>query len=140
MGELVIGGGADVVRIRVIKRFRPTDNWLRCEIEVKAGSIRAAYEADLESGEFERLRRDLRPAYESLRGTAELASMEGWIVMQLTGDGIGHFAVKCWATESHSPLRSIEFEMEVDQTQVLEMLQQLETLLREFPVVGERRA
>jgi len=113
-------------------------NWVDAEISMSARGLGGSYWAGLRAEEFERLRDDLVPMYESLRGSASLDSLEGWLKIEIDGDGMGHFDVRYLAVSRHSPRTALESSLRFDQTELPGVIDQLGSIITAFPVVGER--
>jgi hypothetical protein len=112
-------------------------NWTACAISVSAGRFGALYTADLRTDEFARFRDSLAAVYENLRGTALFEAMEDWIRIEASGDGKGHFTAVCEATDKPGMGARLNFKLSFDQTQIPKMIEALDAILGEFPVVGK---
>jgi hypothetical protein len=64
-------------------------NWLYATIEIAARGFRGEFEAQLRAEEFVCLRDQLRPLHEHLGGSARFETMEGWLRIDIQGDGKG---------------------------------------------------
>jgi hypothetical protein len=147
MSDLVLGHReTEHVTIEVVARGYPhtTDywdgSWLTTTIAIAAGAWRATYPADLRTEEFERFRDGLKALYDNLVGEALFASMEGWLFLELKGDGLGHIRVEGSAQDrvSGEPQR-LEFVLPlINQTYLPALIDQLNDILDRFPVIGER--
>ena len=94
-------------RVHVIvspsRRERPeaTDywdgNWVYATVTIAAGAFRGSFEAQLRADEFADFRDELRPLYENLAGRAAFRPMEPWLLIEIKGDGKGHFHAACRA-------------------------------------------
>lgn len=113
-------------------------NWVHAEVRVQTRGFGGTYPAALRTEEFEQLRDSLRPIYETLRGHATFSSSEGWLTIDIEGDGFGHFDIRYTAVPSHSPLTSLQSSLQIDQTQLPATIRQLDSVLSVFPVIGER--
>ncbi len=70
-------------------------NWVRANVKVKAGGFRGSVGGDLRTEELARFLAQLGRLQESLRGTAEFATMEEWLSLRVSGDGKGHMEFRC---------------------------------------------
>lgn len=111
-------------------------NWLDAEITLRVGAFQAAYEAQLRTEELGRFRDALRRLYEDLTGEAAFESMERWLRLQMVGDGRGHITVTGEAMDAPGMGNRLTFQLELDQTELPEMLRALDAILRDFPVKG----
>lgn len=138
-------GGEDTgfLAITVLWRAHPdcTDywdgNWLRAEVEVAAGGFRGAVAGDLRCDEFVRFHQELSRLYDSLRGVAEFATLEGWLSIRVVGDGLGHMRFECDIKDQPGIGNTLICTFEYDQTFIPPILIQLRRVLREYPVLGE---
>jgi hypothetical protein len=111
-------------------------NWLRASVRVRAGSFQGKYQASIRTDEIEDFRRELKAAYEDLKGPASLETLEHQLTIQLDGDGIGHFKARCEAVDGVTFGNRLSFEVETDQTYIPDVLAQLEAVLSAFPVIN----
>jgi hypothetical protein len=86
--HIVVGRrDSDHVPIEVQGRMHPgaddywDGNWLTTPLAVRAGAFSGVVGADLRTDEFRRFREELQTIYSSLKGTATLASLDGWIAL-----------------------------------------------------------
>lgn len=143
MAELLVGlSGADHVRIEIVARTHPDAgdywdaNWVSARVSIRVGGFRGKYHACLTTYELKRFRDELAIAYDHLDGTATFESMEEWLCIRATGDGVGHFALSCRAKDAPGTGNELQFHLDVDQSQLLEMVWQLDEVLAQYPVVG----
>lgn len=112
-------------------------NWLLTEISVRVGAFRGTIRADLRTEELASFRSQLSAVYASLSGEARLVSMEEWIDLRVTGDGLGHFDVEATVRDQAGGGNALQFGLELDQTHIPEMLASLDRIALAFPVLGE---
>jgi hypothetical protein len=113
-------------------------NWLVVDMSIEMWSWRGRYEALLRADEFERFLEGLRPLQADLVGTATFASMEAWLFLHLTGDGLGHIDVEGDASALHENGTNLSFRTTLDQSFLPGLIRELEAVMSAFPVVGER--
>jgi hypothetical protein len=111
-------------------------NTLCTAIRIVVGGFRADYEAQLRTEDFVKLRAALRELYEHLDGTASFETMEGWLRLQIRGDGRGHFTAECVALDQPGTGNCLTFTLELDQTDLPAMVRALEAIERAFPTRG----
>jgi hypothetical protein len=134
------------ISVEVLSRARPdaTDywdgNWLNSVVEVAAGPWRGSYRASLRADEFAELHNQLQVLYEDTGSQpAQFNSMEPWLQFSVErSDRLGHLRVAGRAQaepffDSHNVLH---FALELDQTYLPRVLDELEQVLNEFPVIG----
>ena len=112
-------------------------NWLKTQIKIKVGAFIAEYSAQLQTINFTRFRKDLERLYIELKGVSIFDSLEDWIKLKLTGDGIGHFELECEACDFPGTGNRLEFTMTIDQTEIPELIRQLTTIIEIFPEKGQ---
>jgi hypothetical protein len=143
MREVRIGDSRNDVSIIVSGRERPasTDfhdgNWLSATVSVSAGAWRGEYRANLRTEDFRSFLDEVRSLRDMPEGKAEFNPMEPWIVLQLEGDGRGRVAVTGQADDRVATGNKLSFHFDVDQTFLPSLIRDLESLLAEFPVIGE---
>lgn len=134
------------IYVEVLSRARPgaTDywdgNWLNTVVEVTAGPWRGSYRASLRADEFAEFRNQLQALYEDTGiKQAQFHSMEPWLQLSLErSDRLGHLRVAGRAQaepffEGHNLL---QFVLELDQTYLPRVIDELEAIVNEFPVIG----
>jgi hypothetical protein len=114
-------------------------NWVYATIEIVAGAFRGTFEAMLRAEEFVRFRDELRPLYEHLAGKATFDTMEGWLRIEVQGDGKGHFHAACEAIDQPGLGNRLTFKIEFDQTELPAIVQGLDAICEAVPLVGAPR-
>jgi hypothetical protein len=100
-------------------------------IEVRAGPFSGCIRDDTVTG-FQRFIRQLEGLYDTLSGTAELNSYDGFR-LSLTGGGRGGIGVSVVAIGEHVPSIKLTFEFGFDQTYLPAIIR---AVRREFPGDG----
>jgi hypothetical protein len=143
MHEIRIGGEtAEFLALAIRGRRLPDSadywdgNWLNCDLEVAAGAFRGAFSSTIRNEDLERFRRQLTPLYEHLSGTATLEALEGWLCLDLSGDGRGHLEAKAQLCDQPVSGNSLEFRLYLDQTNLPALIRQLDEVCRAYPVIG----
>jgi hypothetical protein len=145
--EVLIGdSGAQHVLIRPLSRSHPDlfdqrdGNWIDCELQIVVGGFRGDVRANLRSEEFQTFLEEVRGLIQTLEGTASFTTMEGQIVLYLSGDGQGHVQVSGEAIDAAATGNRLQFAFDVDQTNLEAVCQSLENLLTAFPVLDGSNA
>jgi hypothetical protein len=131
------------VIVRATRRERPEasdssdGNWVSATLRIAAGAFRGEFEAQLRAEEFVGFRDQLRPLRESLKGHAKFETTEGWLTIDVQGDGKGHFRAACVAMDEPGIGNQLAFGLDFDQTELPEILRGLDAICAAFPVVGE---
>ncbi len=143
MCEVVFrGNGGDCLTITLLGRSHPeaTDywdgNWLRATVEVAAGGFRGSVGGDLRAEDLVQFHDQLLRLQQSLRGTAEFETMEGWLSIRVTGDGKGHMGLRCSICDRPGSGHELHCMLASDQTVTRSALAQLAAAVHAFPVVG----
>jgi hypothetical protein len=113
-------------------------NWIDTRLEVAAGAFRAEFDAQLRAEELLRFRTQLEALHNKLDGRAKFETMEGWLCVDIEGDGKGHFHADCVAMDSPGVGNRLAFGIDFDQTELPEILRGLRAVCDAFPAVGER--
>lgn len=131
-----------VVQPRRRKSPGPEDfydgNWVDAAIHIGAGGFQGQVESVLRSEEFVSFRDQLRPLHATLTGRATFDTCEGWLRIQVEGDGKGHFHAECEATDRPGTGNRLVFKIDFDQTEVPEILRGLDAICDAIPVVGRK--
>ena len=113
-------------------------NMISAKIIVKTNAFCGEYEAELMTVDFEKFKQELRLLYQELDGHASFECLEHYLSIQVQGDGLGHFTADCIANEkpwiNDSELRC---KFYFDQTQINDLVYQLDLITKEFPIVGD---
>jgi len=112
-------------------------NWVYATIRIAARAFRGEFEAQLRTDEFVGFRDRLRPLQQKLDGAAKFETMEGWLSVDIEGDGKGHFHAACEAVDRPGLGNRLTFGLDFDQTELPEILRGLDAVCAAFPVVGK---
>ncbi len=124
------------------RRERPHDtdywdgNWVYATVTIAAGAFRGSFEAQFRADEFADFRDQLRPLYENLAGRAAFRPMEPWLLIEIKGDGMGHFHAACRADDRPATGNALAFTIDFDETELPAILRGLDEICETFPVVG----
>jgi hypothetical protein len=128
--------------IHVLGRMHPaaTDywdgNWLLAPIDIAVGAYSGRVDAGLRVDELARFRTELEALYQTLDGDAHLSSIEGWVDMTASGDGLGHVTVAGSTRDRPGVGNQLFFRLEVDQTFLPPIIEALLAVERALPVLG----
>jgi hypothetical protein len=111
-------------------------NWLVAKVTVAAGGFRGELAGSLRADEFVRLRDQLRLLFDDLAGTASFKTMEDWLMIEVVGDGKGHFHATCIAVDVPTASR-LTFTIDFDQTELPDIVRGLDAVCEAFPVLGK---
>lgn len=134
----------DLVRlepIELIKYNSDVDwdkNWIKTNVTIKGGKFSGQYSGDFMTVDFEKFKQELSILYDNLQGTANFNDLEGFLELKITGDGIGHFQVNVKACDQPGVNASeLTFTMGFDQTEIKDLLNQLDRITKQFPITGD---
>lgn len=109
------------------------DNWLTLQVRVCVGGFHGN-DAAIFRNELAAFLTQLRPLYDTLRGTAEFATLEGQLHLWLTGDGNGHIELKGEVADQPDIGNRLHFTLHFDQSQLGASIRELKKVTLEFPV------
>ena len=139
--ELSESGG--IVRIEPLEYLRYNSNmdwdknWIKTKVFIKAGAFSGKYIADFRTVDFSTFRNEFNALYENLSGYACFCDLEDYLEMKIKGDGFGHFNVEVKACDDPGINRScLTFSIAFDQTYIKRLVNNLDAIINEFPVVG----
>jgi hypothetical protein len=130
------------ISITPLRRSHPaaTDaddgNWVECEVTVAAGGFRGRYVASLRSEDFATFRRDLVRLHRDLRGSGVFRTMEGWIALDLEGDGMGHFTGCGSLRDCPGVGNLLQCALDLDRSDLAEIMRELAAVIELYPEVG----
>ena len=134
--------GGDYVRISLFDRSHPEchdywdGNWLAASVDVQAGSFHGTVEGDIRADELVGFLEPLRRLQQTLEGTSQFETLENWLSIRATGDGIGHINVECEILDQPGIGNKLLCTLKTDQTHIRNTVAELETAVAAFPVVG----
>ena len=135
--------GGDLVRLEPIQlcddisQLDWDKNWVRTKVTVKGGVFSGQFTADFMTTDFELFKQDLRNLDKDFKGTAKLEPLEGQLLLNISGDGLGHFEVKCKATDQTGYGGKLSFTLSFDQTELSRLINELDNITRAFPIKGD---
>lgn len=134
----------DLVRLEPIELIRYNSdvewdkNWIKTQVTIKGGKFSGQYTGDFMTFDFEKFKQELSILYDNLQGTANFNDLEGYLELKITGDGIGHFEVDVKACDQPGVNASeLTFTMGFDQTEIKDLVNQLDRITKQFPITGD---
>jgi hypothetical protein len=133
---------ADYVQIRInrtaiARRSSTADledrNWLPAEIELKTGAFHGAFSAALRAEELAVFASELRQLCDTLKGQAELASMERQLELLVTADRLGQLSMVGTARDAAGEGNALQFSITLDQSVLGPVVDELGLLVKSFP-------
>jgi hypothetical protein len=139
-----LSNGGDFVRLEPIELIDYKSsldwdrNWIKTKIVIKGGAFSGQYQADIMTIDFEKFKQELSKLYDNLKGGAIFEDLEHALQLKILGDGNGHFEVKVKANDNPGIERSeLSFTLTFDQTQIKDLVNQLDKITKVFPIVGD---
>lgn len=136
----------DIVRLEPLELIKYNSdlnwdrNWIKTKVTVKGGLFSGQYSGDFITVDFEKFKQELSRLYDNLKGTANFNDLEGYLELKITGDGIGHFEVDVKACDQPGVNASeLTFTMGFDQTELRELVNQLDRITKQFPITGNNK-
>ena len=133
----------DIVRLepkRLVREGSEIDydnNCIITTVTVKGGKFSGQFDAEFMTIEFEKFKQELKPLYDNLKGSATFSGLEGQLELKIVGDKIGHFEVSVVASDQPGDGGQLSYTMEIDQTSIKELVYQLDTITKMFPINGD---
>jgi hypothetical protein len=132
---------ADFLRISVYGRAHDSSdywdgNWLSASVEIAAGGFRGMVGGDLRAEELAIFCDQFAQIQESLRGSAQFETMEGWLSIRVEGDGRGHMKFSCLIRDKPGTGNRLNCVLETDQTFTRSAIDELKEMVQAFPVIG----
>ena len=110
------------------------DNWLRARVTVQAGAFSGSYDAAFLTEELARFREQLETLYQSLRGQAEFATLEGQLSLLLTVDERGEVLVRGVAIDVPGTGNRLQFQLTLDQSHLRSAIDELRQVTDRYPI------
>jgi hypothetical protein len=126
-------GGESAEFVRVAITGDSGEGWLPAEIEVAVGAFRGTYSADLTSMALSRFAAELEKLYVTVSGTAVFTDYEGQLELRMACDIRGHILLNGEAMDVAGIGNRLQFELELDQTNVPQVLASLKSCLERHP-------
>ena len=141
--EIEIRGSGNSIAIQAISLINYNSNldwdknWVKTKITATGGVFSGTYEADLTTFDFENLKQDLNSLYENLNGEIEFSDLEGFLKLEIKGDNTGNFNIQVTCNDQPGIYTSeLVFEINFDQTYIKNLVNKLNNITRQFPIVG----
>jgi hypothetical protein len=114
------------------------NNWVKTKVTVRGGKFSGQYTGEFMTVDFEKFKQELSGLYDNLKGSANFNDVEGFLELKIKGDGIGHFEVQVKACDQPGVNGSeLTFAMAFDQTELKELVNQLDRITKQFPIRGD---
>lgn len=98
-------------------------DWIKAETNVKSEVFSGKFIADFRITELEQFKQQLGALNDNLKGSVIFNPLEKQLVLDIRGDGLGHFEVSCTVKPTIDEI--LRFSLFFDQTQINELVNQL---------------
>lgn len=109
-------------------------NWIKTKIEIKAGVFTGTYLGEFMTYNFVAFKKDLQNLYINLDSSAKFEGLEGYLKIDIKGDGLGHLDAICIANDTPGYGNELTSYFYFDQTYIPQLLKQLDKICEYFPV------
>lgn len=130
-----------IVPLRLMFPEAQTDrdkNLISTKIIINAGGFKGDYTGEIMTVDFERFKQGLKRLYDNLNGYANFDCLDRFLTIKINGDGLGHFNADCEAIDNPGfEERRLNFTLHFDQTQINNLVYQLDLITKKFPITGD---
>jgi len=121
--------GSSNIQISPTSKISSKD-WFQADIEIKVNCFSGKINAFFESDDLTRFYHDVVKLNKTLKGKAELLPREDQFKLSLVADNLGHIRVEGHAYEQACYGNCLNFQFELDQTYLLELIDSLKNHVR----------
>lgn len=138
-----ISDAGDLIRVEPFRLTFPSAeldwdrNWVKTNVTVKGGVFSGQFVTEFMTTDFEIFKQQLKKLDRDFNGTAKFEPLEGQLVLNINGDGLGHFELNCEATPEPHLGQTLSFFINFDQTQIKEYVRQLDKITKRFQIDGD---
>ena len=136
-------GEETTIEIDVLYRNYPNSsdywdgNWVTSNINIKIPGYLVNFGANLRTDELRDFTNEIKLMSKLLKGKANLKNLENYLHIECEMDKLGKII---WTVETCFPAgygAVLKFEFESDQSFLIRLIKELETILTAFPVIGK---
>ncbi len=137
--QIELTDGRGHLFIEVVSSRLDYESWAITHIRAELPGFQAAFNNELILGELQGFHSDLQRLYAELKGTAQLNAIEGFldVTAEMDTQGHIHWEVELAHTGSGTWGR-LKFEMDNDQSYLPALLDQFETVFKNYPSNGPK--
>jgi hypothetical protein len=130
------------LKIETIEKLISPENLVNTIITVRSGHFNGEFAFKMVSVDFEWLKRGFKRLYNDLGGVFNFDCFDkGFLVLNIKGDGIGHFECDCIVNDNPGIYGTeLTFRLEFDQTEINDLVDQLDLITKTYPIVGDEFA
>jgi hypothetical protein len=136
-------GEETIIEIDVFYRDYPNSsdywdgNWVTSKINIKIPGYLVNFDANLRTDELRDFANEIKLMSKLLKGKATLKNLDNYLHIECEMDKLGKII---WTAETCYPAgygAVLKFEFESDQSFLIGLIKELETILTAFPVIGK---
>ena len=136
-------GEETTIEIDVLYRNYPNSsdywdgNWVTSNINIKIPGYLVNFGANLRTDELRDFTNEIKLMSKHLKGKANLKNLENYLHIECGMEKLGNII---WTAETCFPAgygAVLKFEFESDQSFLIRLIKELETILTAFPVIGK---
>jgi len=113
--------------------------WLDVKVSLRIARYSGVFEGSIKAillpSELLAWRNQLAELYQSLNGTANFSTLEGWLEIKCVGDGRGHIDIACRVTNEPGIGDLLTFRLWIDQTYLPAILCSIDQVLSIYPAI-----
>ena len=110
-------------------------NWIKTKIAIKAGAFTGNYIGEFMTHDFVNFKKELQNLYVNLNSSAGFNDLEGYLKIDIQGDGLGHLNVTYSASDKPGYGSTLTSNFYLDQTYIPNLIRQLDEIIELFPVI-----
>jgi hypothetical protein len=112
-------------------------NWLTAQVTFRLGKFGGMITGDIRAEDIVTFESQLKALYRTLNGTADFMTMEDWLAIKLSGDGLGHIECAGYIMDYPGIGNRLAFRFQIDQTYLLPLLGGLEAIQKQYTIIGQ---
>ncbi|MBX3585087.1 MAG: hypothetical protein KF796_00475 [Ramlibacter sp.] len=128
MQTVCLGTASEFVSMRFPRAPIP-EGWLEADVEIAVRGFRGSIAPSLEVHDLKLFLEELEALDRTVKGSAQLQPRERQFNLKLTATPVGHIQMSGTAWSQATYGNRLEFELELDQTFLRELLSQLRSVL-----------
>lgn len=113
-------------------------NWVRTNAKIKCGGFSGNVSGLMRIDELKMFYDNLKQLHGDLHGGVTFITMEEWLEIKVHATKLGQIGISGFLREYHFTSNRLIFGFEIDQTFLRNSINQLETVLKHFPIRGEK--
>jgi hypothetical protein len=143
MNFIIKGLEGEYININVVSYSYPDSsdywdgNWISCLVKAQIPGFVVSFPTYLRTSEIVSFYSDLVQLYDFTKDIASLVGMESNIDLQVQMDKLGKLTWKANLTYPTGHGSTLEFEFESEQSYLINLMDELKSIVEEFPIKGQ---